>query len=137
MLDIKYIRENSELVKKAVAEYDDPEVREFARQASIQEFECYERLPDGLRPKNPRILELVQFARKCGYRKLGLAFCAGLAQEALMLTELLENKGFAVVSVRCKVGATPKESIGIRPEEKIRGPDSWESMCSTSFRPRC
>jgi len=35
-----------------------------------------------------------------------------------------------VVSVRCKVGATPKERIGIKPEEKIGGPEKWESMCN-------
>ena len=119
-----------ELIEKAVSEYDKPEVAEFARQASLQEFECYEQLPDGRRPKNPRILELIEFAHKCGYKKLGIAFCGGLANEARMLTDILENKGFEVVSVRCKVGATPKERIGIRPQEKIRGPDSWESMCS-------
>ena len=119
-----------EIIEKAISEYDKPEIREFARQASIQEFECYEHLPDGMRTKNPRILELIQFAQKCGYKKLGIAFCGGLANEARMLTDLLENKGFEVVSVRCKVGATPKERIGIKPEEKIRGPDNYESMCS-------
>ena len=119
-----------EVIEKAVSEYDDPKTQEFARQASLQEFECYEHLPDGRRTKNPRILELIQFAQKCGYKKLGIAFCGGLSNEASMLTEVLENKGFEVVSVRCKVGATPKERIGIKPEEKIRGPDSWESMCS-------
>ena len=119
-----------EVIEKAVCEYDDPKTKEFARQASLQEFECYEHLPDGRRTKNPRILELIQFAQKCGYKKLGIAFCGGLSNEARMLTDVLENKGFEVVSVRCKVGATPKERIGIKPEEKIRGPDSWESMCS-------
>jgi len=119
-----------EIIEKAISEYDKPEIREFARQASIQEFECYEHLPDGMRTKNPRILELIQFAQKCGYKKLGIAFCGGLANEARMLTDLLENKGFEVVSVRCKVGATPKERIGIKPEEKIRGPGNYESMCS-------
>ena len=119
-----------EVIEKAISEYDKPETREFARLASIQEFECYEHLPDGRRPKNPRILELIEFAQKCGYKKLGLAFCGGLSNEARMLTDILENKGFEVVSVRCKVGATPKERIGIRPEEKIKGPDNWESMCN-------
>lgn len=119
-----------EVIERAVAEYEEPAVKEFARQASLQEFECYERLPDGLRAKNPRILELIQFARKCGYRKLGVAFCSGLAGEAHTLTGILENNGFKVASVRCKAGATPKETIGIRPEEKIRGADRWESMCS-------
>ena len=119
-----------ELIEKAISEYDKPEVAEFARQASLQEFECYEQLPDGRRTKNPRILELIEFARKCSYKKLGLAFCGGLANEAYMLTDILENKGFEVVSVRCKVGATPKEWIGIKSQEKIAGPDRWESMCS-------
>jgi len=119
-----------DVIHRAMSEYDRPDIREFARQASIQEFECIEQLPDGIRTKNPRILELIQFARKCGYKKLGLAFCGGLGKEASMLNEILENNGFEVVSVRCKVGATPKERIGIKPEEKIGGPESWETMCN-------
>lgn len=119
-----------DVLQKAMTEYDRPEVREFARQASLQEFECYEQTPEGRRTKNPRILELIEFSRKCGYKKLGLAFCGGLSTEAKVLTEILENKGFEVVSVRCKVGATPKERIGIKPEEKIRGAANWESMCN-------
>jgi uncharacterized metal-binding protein len=124
------VKDMTEVVKKAVAEYEKPEVREFARLASIQEFECYERLPEGRRTKNPRILELIQFAQKCGYKRLGLAFCGGLSGEALALTEILENKGFEVISVRCKVGAVPKEKIGIKPQEKIAGPENYESMCN-------
>jgi uncharacterized metal-binding protein len=119
-----------EVIDKAIAEYDRPEVREFARLASVQEFECYEHLPEGRRTKIPRIEELIQFAHKCDYKKLGIAFCAGLANEARILTDVLENKGFQVASVRCKVGATPKERIGIKEEEKIRGPGWLETMCS-------
>jgi uncharacterized metal-binding protein len=119
-----------EIIEKALLEYDKPEIKEFARQASIQEFECYEHLPEGLRTKNPRILELIEFAQKCGYRKLGIAFCGGLGNEARLLTDILENKGFEVVSVMCHVGATPKERIGIGPDEKIGGPDRFETMCS-------
>ena len=119
-----------EFIEKVLSEYDKPEVKEFARQASLQEFECYERVPGGMRTKNPRILELIEFANKCGYKKLGLAFCGGLRSESRMLAEILENKGFEVVSITCKVGAIPKESIGIKPEEKIAGPDNWESMCN-------
>lgn len=119
-----------DILEEVKAEYQKPEVREFARQASIQEFECYERVPDGFRTKNPRILELIEFSRKNNYKKLGLAFCGGLAKEAQMLTQVLENKGFEVASVCCKVGATPKESIGIQPDQKIAGPDYFESMCN-------
>lgn len=124
------MKRKSSIIERALSEYDKSEVREFARLASVQEFECYEQTPEGRRTKNPRIVELIQFAQKCGYKKLGLAFCAGLATEAKILTEILETHGFQVVSVRCKVGAIPKERIGIKPEEKIAGPENYESMCN-------
>jgi len=120
----------AEVVKQALAEYDNPEVREFARQASIQEFECYMNLPEGRTPRNPRVEEVAQFAKKMGYKKLGIAFCGGLAVEAKTLTTILENRGFDVVSVRCSVGGIPKETIGITEEQKIAGPGRWETMCS-------
>jgi len=119
-----------DVITKALGEYEKEENKEFARLASIQEAECYEQTPFGTRTKHPRIEELIMFARKCGYKKLGIAFCSGLGNEARQLTQILENKGFEVVSVRCKVGAVPKEKIGITPDQKIRGPEYWESMCN-------
>jgi uncharacterized metal-binding protein len=119
-----------EVMEEALAEYENPEIKEFARQASIQEFECYEKTPEGMRTKNPRMVELIQFSRKMGYKKLGLAFCTGLSNEAKIVTDILENQGFEVVSTRCKMGAVPKEKIGIKPEEKIGGPASCEPMCN-------
>jgi uncharacterized metal-binding protein len=107
---MKLMPDTLESVKE---EYRKPDIGEFARLASIQESECYERVEGGMRTKNPRILELIQFAKKNNYHKLGLAFC-----------------GFEVASVCCKVGAEPKESIGIKPEEKIIDPDYFESMCN-------
>ena len=118
------------IMNEALAEYEKPAIKEFARQASIQEFECYENTPEGRRTKNPRIVEVIQFAHKMSYKKLGLAFCAGLANEARTLTEILENNGFEVISSRCKMGGVPKEKIGIKNEEKIGGPNSCETMCN-------
>lgn len=111
-------------------EYGKPEVDAFARQASIQEFECYMRLPEGLTPRNPRVEEVVQFAKKMGYKRLGIAFCAGLRNEAQILDEILERRGFEVVSVACQVGGMPKETIGLTQEQKIGGPNAWETMCN-------
>jgi uncharacterized metal-binding protein len=119
-----------EILDKALAEYQNLSVKEFARQASIQEFECYENTPEGRRTKNPRIVELIEFSGKMGYKKLGLAFCTGLSQEARIVTEILENQGLEVVSARCKMGGVPKETIGITPEQKIGGPRSCEPMCN-------
>jgi uncharacterized metal-binding protein len=119
-----------EVFSQAAAEYAKSTIREFARLASLQEFQCFERLTDGVRAKLPRIEELIQFARKCCYKKLGIAHCAGLIKEAGMLTDILENNGFEVISVQCKAGAVPKEEIGIKPEEKVAGPENWETMCN-------
>jgi len=83
-----------EVIEGAIAEYDNSEVREFARQASIQEFECYINLPEGRTPRNPRVEEVAQFAKKMGYKKLGIVFCIGLQNEAKILNTILENRGF-------------------------------------------
>ena len=119
-----------DVISRAVTEYSKPEIKEFARQASIQEFECYMNLPEGRTTRNPRVEEVIQFSKKMGYKKLGIAFCNGLRQEANILTKILENRGFDVVSVCCKAGGIPKESIDITEEQKIKGPGVWETMCS-------
>jgi uncharacterized metal-binding protein len=109
-----------------------PDVMEFARCASLQEAECYagrEERPFVLNPVKPRLQELIEFSRRMGYKRLGMAFCSGLAHEAAVLAGILEAQGFEVVSVVCKVGATPKEEIGIRDEEKIRIGE-FEPMCN-------
>jgi len=113
-------------------QYVRADVTEFARQASIQEGECYAgRGAQGyvLHPTKTRIQETYEFARKMGCRRLGVAFCAGLHEEARTLVAILEGQGFEVVSVICKVGATPKEAIGLREDQKVRI-GQFEAMCS-------
>lgn len=119
-------------VRQANKEYEKPEIKELARQASIQEGECYANRgvdPYIRHPVKPRIQETCEFAKKMGFEKIGIAFCSGLQQEASILTKILEVQGFEVVSVVCKAGRTPKESIGVRDEEKINI-GKFESMCS-------
>lgn len=123
-------------VEKARKEYQRPENYEFASNASIQEGECYadkDRKPYTMHPVKPRMLEIAEFAKKMGYRRLGLAFCAGLAREAEKVANFYEKKGFEIVSIICKAGCIPKEEIGIKDEEKIfRG--EHESMCNPIFQ---
>jgi uncharacterized metal-binding protein len=126
------MKTHSGVIEKVLAEYEKPEIREFARIASIQEAECYSNRhlqPFVRHPVKPRIQEVYEFAKKMGYRKLGIAFCGGLGSEAQALSRILEAQGFKVVSVSCHVGRTPKEIIGIREEEKIRI-GQFEAMCS-------
>ena len=123
------MRRFPDVMERVAGEYEKPSVREFARLASVQEAQCYELTSAGIRTKIPRIEETVEFARKCGYTRLGLAFCVGLKEEARMLTTIFEAKGFEVVSVNCKVGRIPKEDIGLTGEEKIMAP-LMEPMCN-------
>jgi uncharacterized metal-binding protein len=121
-----------ETIGEALELYDDPEVREFARNASIQEGQCYadrDRKPYIMHPVKPRLQEVMEFCDRMGYRRLGLAFCGGLTNEAAVLSEVLKKNGFDVVAVSCKLGAVPKERIDIKDEEKIRIGE-FEPMCN-------
>lgn len=119
-------------VRKTLAEYRKKDVAEFARLASIQEGECYagrEKRPYVMHPVKPRMLEICEFAHKMGYKRLGFAFCGGLAKEAAVVDEILRAHGFETVSVVCKAGAVPKEEIGVKDGEKVFV-GRRESMCN-------
>ena len=125
-------KHKQEIVNQANREYEKPHIREFARMASIQEGSCYSNRhikPYISHPVKPRVQEICEFAKKMGYQRIGIAFCIGLIREARSLSEILTAQGFEVVSVVCKVGNTPKESLGIKEEEKILIGE-FESMCS-------
>ena len=122
-----------ENIRAATAEYDREDVGEFARQASIQEGECYagrETKPYVKFPVKPRVQEICEFAHKMGFKRLGIAFCVGMTKEAAILNEILVKQGFEVVSVMCKVGRVPKERIGVKDEEKI-AIGEFEALCNS------
>jgi len=111
---------------------DDPGILEFARQASIQEGSGYmnrERGYDQVRASKTRIEEIIEFAGRMNYQRLGLAFCIGLRSEAKVVEKLLADRGFHVVSAVCKVGRTDKQQIGLTRQEQI-DPDVEEAMCN-------
>ncbi|MFO8056487.1 MAG: DUF1847 domain-containing protein [bacterium] len=116
-------RHGADLIEEAREEYKDPGIKEFARLSSVQEGECY--LEKDRQPYIPhcgktRIQEVCEFAEKIGAKKLGIAYCIGLAREAGMLNDIFEHQGFEVTSVVCKVGRILKEEeLGVKDEEKI------------------
>jgi uncharacterized metal-binding protein len=125
-------KNKEEELKAGLEKYGNPETMRFANAASLQEAECYVRREEDpfiLRPTKTRVEETMEFARKMGYHKLGVAFCAGLFTEGRTFVHILEKRGFEVVSVCCKVGAVPKEFLGLAEDEKVRV-GKYESMCN-------
>lgn len=60
-----------------------------------------------------RVKEIVDFCKQMKYKKIGLAFCVGLAKEANIFIQILKKAGFDVESIICKVGSVEREIIGI------------------------
>lgn len=60
-----------------------------------------------------RVKEIVDFCKQMKYKKIGLAFCVGLAKEANIFIQILKKTGFDVESIICKVGSVEREIIGI------------------------
>ena len=76
-----------------------------------------------------RVVEIIKFAKRCGYEHIGLAFCVGLKKEAATFVKIMQHHGFQVSSVICKNGAIPKSRLGISNEQQVR-PGQEESMCN-------
>lgn len=109
------------VLSDARATYEDHETRALAQAAARTEAAGY--------CKEPRVEEIMNFARRLGVNRLGIASCVGLIREARLLQEILEANGFQVSSVCCKVGSIPKEEIGLADDEKIR-PGQFEALCN-------
>jgi uncharacterized metal-binding protein len=101
--------------------YRDGDDAFLARNAALVEAHGYCRLT--------RIEEIMDFARRCGFSRLGLAFCIGLQSEAAIVSRILGANGFAVDSVACKNCSLPKEELGLTDEDKV-APGEFESMCN-------
>ena len=63
--------------------------------------------------KMTRVEEIMEFARRMGFHRIGIATCVGLLAEARTAARIFRKAGFEVYGVACKVGAQPKTAIGI------------------------
>ena len=113
---------NSDLQNRAVKEYENEEIRSIAYHSACTEAGGY--------GQDTRMIEIIKFMKRSGYKKIGFAFCAGLLLEAREVTHILEYNGFEVVSVICKNGAIPKEEIDVEDENTLSGHADTEAMCN-------
>jgi Uncharacterized metal-binding protein conserved in archaea len=70
----------------------------------------------GFYGKYTRVEEIMEFARRIGAKKIGIATCIGLIEESRIFARILKVHGFEVYGVACKVAAIDKTAIGIDPE---------------------
>ncbi len=97
--------------------YQDSHIAKLHRAASTIEARYY--------GKETRLGEIILFAKELGYKKIGLAFCIGLSEEAKVIEEILSNH-FEVVSVCCKVCGIDKRDFDL-PQISLEG---QEVMCN-------
>ncbi len=104
-----------------LSRYSEEDLR-TSRIAATIEAEGYCRLT--------RVEEIMEYAHRCGYHRLGLAFCSGLSKEAAALGRVLRTNGFELVSACCKNGSVPKDRLGIPPEKQLAKGERFEAMCN-------
>lgn len=80
-------------------------------------------------PVKPRIVEIVEFAKRMHYRRIGLLFCGGAHREAGLVQKILDVNGFETVSVMCKAGGIRKAEY--RPEG-VKDPTG--TACNPAFQ---
>jgi len=97
--------------------YQDSHIAELHKAASAIEGRYY--------GKETRLGEIILFAKELGYKKIGLAFCIGLSEEAKIIDEIL-SKHFEVVSVCCKICGINKKDFDL-PQISSR---NQEVMCN-------
>lgn len=100
---------------------EDEENERIFRAAAEVEGEFYGKIT--------RVEEIIQFAKKIGAKKIGIASCAGLIEENKIFAKILECNGFIPYGVLCKVGNWDKTELGLEENVKIC-PGGHESACN-------
>jgi uncharacterized metal-binding protein len=114
--------ENQELLEEIKIRYSDQEeLHKIAIAAAQTESSGYMR--------RTRVEDIMDFARRIGAERIGIAHCVGLMKEARLASEIFLANQFDVYSVCCKVGSIPKENIGLKDKEKVN-PGEFEPLCN-------
>lgn len=80
--------------------------------------------------KYTRVQETVEFIKRYGAKKVGIATCVGLLNEAGIFASILKKNNIEYYAVGCKIGAIEKSEIGIPKENTLTKGEKYESMCN-------
>ena len=79
-----------------------------------------------------RVQEIMEFARKIGAKKIGIANCIGLINEARIFAKILRANGIEAYAIICKVAGKAKSSIGI----PVQCEEIGAAMCNPILQAR-
>lgn len=116
---------DEDVKKEAMECYKDEYNKKIMVAAAEVEYEFYGRCT--------RVEEIMEFAKKIGAKKLGIATCVGLLKESHALARILRAHGFEVYGQSCKAGAVPKTDVGISEECCAVG----RNMCNPILQAKC
>lgn len=120
---------DQELLNEVVQIYQtDTEQGEIARISAGIEGEFYGKLT--------RVEETIEFIKRMGYKKIGIASCVGLMNETRIFARILKANKISYYTVGCKIGAVDKTEIGIPNEKKLNRGCGHESMCNPIMQAR-
>ncbi|MDR3324099.1 MAG: DUF1847 domain-containing protein, partial [Zoogloeaceae bacterium] len=80
-----------------------------------------------------RVEEILIFAQRMGYKKVGIATCVALLKECHMFAKVAKAKGIQIYAAACKVGSVDKTTIGLQEADKLR-PNQFEAMCNPALQ---
>lgn len=93
------------LLGEVIRLYDDEENKKVTLAAAGVESDYYCQMC--------RVEETIEFAKRIGAKRIGIATCVGLIRETRTLTNILRSHGFDVYGVACKAGTVRKTEVGI------------------------
>jgi len=93
-------------IAEVIDQYQDPANSEIVKAAA-------ELVDYGRAGTLSRIEEIVEFANLMNYKRLGLAYCYGMEQQAKAIETLLIDNGFDVSAVSCSVGGLKQSEVNM------------------------
>lgn len=114
---------DKELLKEAKELYLNDEINQRLAQVGAEiEGQFY--------GKYTRVQETIEFIKRYGAKKVGIATCVGLLNEAGIFASLLRKHNIEYYAVGCKIGAIEKSEIGIPKENTLTKGEKYEAMCN-------
>lgn len=102
-----------EMKEEVKALYQEEENQKSMQAAAGVEYDGYCSLT--------RVEEIMEYAKRMGAKKIGIATCVGLLSESRALAKIFRHHGFEVYGAGCKVGCIKKTEIGLPAEQEQLG----------------